>query len=54
MKNWKELIACSQTTDDVDENSENHNSIKERKGLIFFDDMIVSIWKLIIKDRYGN
>ena len=54
LKNSKELIACSQTTDDVDKNSEEHNSIKKRKGLIFFDDMIVSIWKLIIIDRYGS
>lgn len=31
LKNSKELIACSQTTDDVDENSEDHNSIKKNK-----------------------
>ena len=54
LKNSKQLIACSQTTDDVDKNSEDHNSIKKRKGLILFDDMIVSIWKLIIIDRYGS
>ena len=43
LKNPKAFIHYSQITDDVYENLEDYNPIKEQKGLIVFDDMIADM-----------
>ena len=43
LQNSKASIHCSQTIDDVYENSEDHNSTNKNRVLIVFDDMITDM-----------